>query len=118
MNAPLLLFDSDARAKAKAFFDSLPAGARARWRSLDDFAATVMVAAVMQHPFPAAQVLDLATSKPLGADRVQIGGPGTGPFGLIFEKTEDGWKRVITGVLVDRYLARMRTASRPQPADD
>jgi hypothetical protein len=104
--AKLLCFDTAGRAKAAAYMATLPANARAPWNSLDEMAAAVFTAETMEHPFPNAMILDTATPDQISEDRVMLRLPDTPKDRTVYQKTDAGWKFVITGRMVDNYVAR------------
>lgn len=102
----MLYFDPAAQKKAEAYFASLPADARAHWPTVNDMAATLLTRDIMEHPFPAAEILATATTEPLSPDRVVVRLPGTPKDGGEYQRTATGWSYAITEAAVDAYLAR------------
>ena len=100
----MIHFDPAARELAEALLAGLPESERAKFRTVDEMAATMLALNVMAHPFPNAAVLDAATLEPLGEDRVVLRLPGTGKDRSQFQKTSDGWKYVITDAMAEAYL--------------
>jgi hypothetical protein len=102
----MLYFDPAAQKKAEAYFASLPADTRAHWQTVNDMAATLLTRDIMEHPFPAAEILATATTEPLSPDRVVVRLPGTPKDGSEYQRTATGWSYAITEAAVDAYLAR------------
>jgi len=109
--ANLLYLDAPTRTKAEAYLASLPPPVRARWSSVDAMAATLLTAAVMEHPFPNADLLATATLEPVAAERVRVRLPGTPKDRIELQKTAAGWSYVLTEAVVDAYIARAKAAS-------
>jgi hypothetical protein len=109
--ATLLHFDTEARKKAESYMATLPEGARARWRSPDDMAATYLAAANIDNPFPTADILQNAAIAPTSADRVTLRLPSTLKDNTQYQKSGDIWKYVITETMVDRFLERSSQTS-------
>ncbi len=104
--ASLLFLDASTRVKAETYLAGLPAPVRARWSSVDEMAAALLTADVMEHPFPGADLLATATLEPITAERVRVRLPGTPKDRIEFQKTTAGWSYVITENIVDAYIAR------------
>lgn len=111
----LLFFDPAAQQKAEAYLASQPEELRSRWPSVQAMAATLLTGNIMEHPFPAAEILATASLEPASADRVVVRLPGTPKDRIEFQRTASGWSYVITEAAVDAYLARARPAPRPAP---
>lgn len=101
----LLHFDPPAREKAEAYFATLPESARGSWKSLDEMAAVLLTADVMEHPFPSADILASATAETIATDRVKLRLPDTPKDRLEFQRTPNGWSYVMRESVVDEYLA-------------
>lgn len=108
--AKLLFFDGDARKKTETFMATMPEKARARWKSVDEMAATLLTSAYMEHPFPNADILDVAPLEQVDGERALFQLPGTSKDRIPFQKTADGWSYVITEAMVDAYVARAAAA--------
>jgi len=111
----LLFFDGPARAKAEALLASMPSTARTAWKSPEEMAATLLTSANMNGPFPGAAILEKATVEPIREGRVMLRLPDTPKDRGEYQKTEDGWRYVITEKMVDDYLARNRGRPLPEP---
>lgn len=112
--AKLITFDGDSRARAAAYLAQLPESQRAKWASPEELAATVCIAGYLRWPYPAADIIDLATLETISADRVRLRLPGTTLDGGNYQKTADGWKFVIPS---DQNLAeRLRILTPADPA--
>jgi hypothetical protein len=109
----LFIFDEDVKAKANSLYLGLPEGLRAEWRSVEAFAAAIIVHNGIEQPYPGSEVLVLAKIKPITAERVIVELPGAVVSGLIFQHTAEGWKYVISEAVVSDYLAR-RISSVPK----
>ena len=106
----MLCFDAAGRTKSEAYMASLPPGARASWNSPEEMAAELLVSANMNLPFPAAPILARASIEPISADRVRLRLSGTMKDRTEYQKTDTGWKYVITEAAVDAYLAHQAKA--------
>ncbi len=104
--AKLVYFDPAARTKATAFLATLPENLRTEWRSPEELAA-IGLADVMQFArFPPAVVLEKAEAEQLSEDRVVLHMRGAAKERTEYQRTESGWKYVITEKAVDTFLAR------------
>jgi len=102
----LTQLEQEARAKAEAYYASLPADVRTRWKSADEMVATLLSMATQMSPFPSADVLDAATMEPAGEDRMQLRVPGTNKDRLPFRRGADGnWNFVLDARLLDQLFA-------------
>ena len=106
----LLYVDPGARAKAEAYLATLPEDARMQWKSVDDMAAALITHQGMVRPFPDGDILATATSETVGAERIVLHLPGTARDRTEYQKTDAGWKYVITEKMADDYIKR---ASQP-----
>lgn len=104
----MLYFDPAAQKKAEVYLASLPDEVRSRWKNVNDMAATLLTGDVMEHPFPAAEILATAVTEPISPDRVIVRLPGTPKDGLEYQRTTTGWSYAITEAAVDAYLAKRR----------
>lgn len=102
----MLHFDPTARTKAETFLASVPEEARRRWQSVDDMAAAELTYAVMQSPFPNADILQAVPFKAISDERTEFRLPGTRRDRSTFQKIGDVWKYVITETMVDAYIQR------------
>ncbi|MFT3783798.1 MAG: hypothetical protein QM790_17440 [Nibricoccus sp.] len=102
--AQMLMFDPSARTKAEAFLAGLPEDTRSRWKSVDEMASTELTFAIMQSPFPNADVLDAARFEAVSDERTQFRLPGTRRDRSTFQKSDGLWKYVITEAMVDAYI--------------
>jgi hypothetical protein len=101
----LTQLDPEARVKAEAYYASLPADVRTRWKSADEMVATLLSMATQMSPFPSADVLDAATMEPTGEDRMQLRVPGTNKDRLPFRRGADGnWNFVLDAAMMDRLF--------------
>lgn len=108
----LIRIEPGAETKLAAYYASLPGATRAQWTDVMDMAASLLVMQGMQSPFPAADILALATFEPTKDGRyLRMILPGTSRDGTLFEKTPAGWSYVISEAAVDAYIAY---ATRPQ----
>ncbi|HZP61229.1 MAG TPA: hypothetical protein VFB27_12990 [Opitutaceae bacterium] len=106
----MLYFDSAGRTKALAFMATLPASERTQWGSPEKMAAALLASANMHNPFPNAAVLETATVEQISPDRVRLRLPGTPKDRTEYQKTDGGWKYVVTNAMVDAYIARAKAA--------
>lgn len=110
-NAPavtgMLHFDPAARAKAVAFMDSLAPAMKGKWRGPEELAADLFVDGALHNPFPTEVVLAAAKEEELREGRVVLHLPGATRDRFEFERTEAGWKYVVTEAMVDGYLRRL-----------
>ena len=113
--AKLLTFEGDGRAKVAAFVAQLPESQRAQWASPEELAATVCIAGYLRWPYPPAEVIDLATTETVSADRVRLRLPGTALDGGNYQKTTEGWKFVIPDTDIDERL-RILTPTAAAPS--
>jgi hypothetical protein len=102
----LTQLEPEARAKAEAYYASLPADVRSRWKSADEMVATLLSMATQMSPFPSADVLDAAAMEPAGDDRMLLRVPGTNKDRLPFRRAADGeWSFVLDAALMDQLFA-------------
>ncbi len=102
----LTQLEPEARAKAEAYYASLPADVRGRWTSADEMVATLLSMATQMSPFPSADVLDAAVMEPVGKDRMLLRVPGTNKDRLPFQRGADGeWSFVLDAALMDQLFA-------------
>jgi len=106
MVAKLLTFDGNSRAKVEAFMATLPEALQGQWSSPEILAATVCISGYMRRPYPAALIIDLAETEPIGTDHMKLKLPGTPLDGGIYQKTDQGWKFVIPEADIDDYIAK------------
>ncbi len=98
--------EPDARAKAEAFYASLPADGRGQWKSADEMVASFVMLATQMSPFPSADVLDAAAMEPQGDDVMILRLPGTRKDRLLFRRGADGnWGCVLDVRTLDGLLA-------------
>jgi hypothetical protein len=90
---------------------TLSAAAPAQWKNVDEMAAAVLTRVIMGQPFPNADILETATVEPITEDRVRLRLPDVPKDGTEYQKTEDGWKYVLTEAAVDGYVRRMKEQS-------
>ncbi|MEO6996086.1 MAG: hypothetical protein ABI273_20960 [Lacunisphaera sp.] len=107
----LVVIDPDGRPKAEAFYASLPANARAQWKSVDEMAATLLTQNGMEHPFPSADMLSTTSMETMRDGRVRWRMPGLHRDGMEFQQDSGGWKRAITAEMVDNYLRQAAKTS-------
>lgn len=100
----LIYLDPTARAKAEAYWASLPASDRQEWKTLDAMAAAVLTKSIMLRPFPDAAILATATVEPIAENRVRLRLSGVPRDGTEYQRTADGWKYVITERDIDAYI--------------
>jgi len=100
----MIHFEPAARELAEVLLAGLPESERAKFRTVDEMAATMLTLNVMAHPFPNAAVLDAAMLEPLGEERASLRLPGTAKDLIQFQKTGEGWKYVITDAMAEAYL--------------
>lgn len=101
----LVQLEPEARAKAEAYYASLPAEARARWASADAMVATFMTLGTQLSPFPSADVLAAAVMEPAGDDRLLLRIPGTNKDRLAFRRGADGtWSYVMDAAMIERLF--------------
>ena len=98
--APLLAFDLAARERASSIFEALPPDVRAQWASPEDMATSIYISSVMLLPFPSPAILALAEPQSHENGKVRLSLPGTSKDGYIFESSPEGWKLVITDVML------------------
>jgi hypothetical protein len=103
--AKLLCFDPTGRAKALEYMATLPANSHPQWSTPEEMAAAILTSQTMEHPFPNATILDTASVEQIGEDRVILHLPGTARDHTMYQKTDDGWKLVVTDAMVGNYLA-------------
>ncbi len=106
----LLYFDPETRAKAETYRASLPEGAQAHWPSVETLAAEIFAGDALHHPYPSVDILDTAKVEADDDQRVRLVGAGARPRGSEYQQTAEGWKRVVTSQMVDRYLAAHRVS--------
>ena len=104
----LLYLDPGARTKAQAFWDALPKEAKTHWKSIDEMAAAVITDSFLRRPWPAAGILGSSQFETLSDQRVRLDMPGMPRNGTEFQKTDTGWKYVLTESAVDAYLQHAR----------
>jgi hypothetical protein len=104
--AKLVYFDPAARTKAEAFLATLPEKMRAEWRSPEALAAIGLADAMQLSRFPRAVVLEKAELEQLNENRVVLHLNGAAKERTEYQRTESGWKYVITEKAVDAFLAR------------
>jgi type II secretory pathway pseudopilin PulG len=109
----LLYIDAAARPKAEAFMASQPENVRAQWKTVDEMAAALLTKNIMAQPFPNAEILETATVEPIGPDRVKLRMPNVPKDGTEYQKTDDGWKYVLTEKVVDDYIRQMGAQAKP-----
>lgn len=98
--------EPDARAKAEAFYASLPAEGRGQWKSADEMVASFVMLGAQMSPFPSADVLDAAAMESAGEERMMLRVPGTNKDRLAFQRGADGnWSCVIDVRRMDGLLA-------------
>ena len=107
--ARLFIIGDEARPKANAIYTALPAGLRVEWNSAEAFAAAIIVHNGIEQPYPGSEVLALAKIEPITEGRVTLMLPGAIVSGLVFQQTVEGWKYVISGAVVDDYIAKAQT---------
>ena len=71
--------------------------------SPEELAATALTSAYMRRPFPSARILDTATIDPINEGRVVLRLPGTPKDRTAFQKTDTGWKYLVTQKLFDTF---------------
>jgi hypothetical protein len=104
--ANLLCFDPAGRAKAVAYMATLPANSHPQWSTPEEMAAAILTSETMERPFPGTTILDTATVEKINEDRVMLRLPDTRKDRTMYQKTEAGWKYVVTDKMVDDYIAR------------
>ncbi len=108
--ARLFVIDDEAKPKANDIYAAIPAEMRAEWKSVEAFAAAIIVHNGIQQPYPGAEVLALAKIEPISAGRVALLLPGASVSGLVFQQTAEGWKYVISAAVVGDYIAQNKSA--------
>jgi hypothetical protein len=103
--AKLVYFEPAARAKAAAFHASLPEKMRAEWPTLEDFAAIGLADAMQYSRFPPAIILEKAELEQVDDNRVILHLNGAAKERTEYQRTESGWKYVITEKMADAFLA-------------
>jgi len=104
----LLYLDSAARTKAEAFWAALPKEAKTQWEAVDEMAAAVLTHSFMRRPWPDAEILAAAQFETISDQRVRLRMPGMPSNGTEFQKTDAGWKYVLTESAVDAYIQHAR----------
>ena len=104
--AQLVVFEGSGREKAAALLAKLPEKMHGEWKTPEELAAVIYVSNFMGRPFPAANVIALATTEPTGPDRMQIRLPGSMLDKGNYLKTAEGWKFIIPEAGVDAYIAK------------
>jgi hypothetical protein len=105
----MLFFEGSTRTKAEAYLATLPENVRAQWKSVDEMAATLLTSSFMERPFPNADILEASIIEQVGPDRAIYRLPHTSKDRTQFQKTDDGWKYVITEAAVDAYISQATT---------
>jgi RNA polymerase sigma factor (sigma-70 family) len=113
--AALLRFDPPAREKALAFLATLAPALKGRWGTPEELAADLFVDGAIHNPFPGDAVLATATEERSTGRRVVLLLPDATRHRFEFERTDAGWKYVITEAMVDDYLRRMAQNAVPRP---
>ena len=104
----LLYLDPGARTKAVAFWGALPTEAKAQWGTVDEMAAAVLTHSFMSRPWPDAGILATSQFETVSDQRVRLRIPGMPRNGTEFQKTDAGWKYVLTESAVDAYIQHAR----------
>jgi hypothetical protein len=104
----LLYLDLGARTKAEAFWDALPKEAKTHWKTVDEMAAAVLTDSFLRRPWPAAGILARSQFETVSDQRVRLQMPGMPRNGTEFQKTDAGWKYVLTESAVDAYIQHAR----------
>ena len=104
----LLYLDPGARTKAEAFWAALPKEAKTQWKTVDEMAAAVLTDSFMRRPWPAAGILARSQFETVSDQRVRLQMPGMPRNGTEFQKTDAGWKYVLTESAVDAYIQHAR----------
>lgn len=110
--ANLFIIDEEARFKADEIYAAIPDKMKEVWKSVEAFAAAIIVHNGIEQPYPGSRVLALATIKPLGSGRVALVLPMASVSNVVFQQTKDGWKYVIRETVVDDYIARVQAETR------
>jgi len=100
----LIVFDADARGKTAAHFASLPPDERPVSVSFEAVAADLYISDGLKHPYPVADVLQLANFESINPERVVLRMPGANGNGYEFQRTAEGWKLAVTMKVVDDYI--------------
>jgi RNA polymerase sigma factor (sigma-70 family) len=111
----LLHFDPPAREKALVFMNNLAPAMQGKWRRPEELAADLLVNGAVHNPFPAEAVLATVSEERLGDGRVVLLLPDATRNRFEFERTDAGWKYVITEAMVDDYLRRTAANAPRQP---
>lgn len=102
----LLQLEPEARAKAEAYYASLPVEARGQWKSPEEMVASLVALGVMTSPFPSADVLEVAGFETPAENRMVLRLPGTRKDRTEFRRGDDGaWSCVIDAAAMERCLA-------------
>lgn len=110
----LLVFDPDAREKARRIFQAQRPGLPPQWTSLEAMAAALYVADGIERPYPVARVMAVARFEELRPGRVRLHLPGSNGDRYEFQQTAEGWKLAVTLAVVDDYLRQpAKRASKP-----
>jgi hypothetical protein len=104
----LLYLDPGARTKAEAFWAALPKEAKTQWETVDEMAAAVLTNSFMRRPWPDAGVLATSQFENVSDQRVRLHMPGMPRNGTEFQRTDTGWKYVLTESAVDAYIQHAR----------
>ena len=111
--ARLFIIDDEARPAANATYAALPDAIRHEWKSLEAFAAAIIVHNGIEQPYLGNEILALARIEPVSQDRVVLQLPGAIVSGVVFQLTSEGWKYVIRSEVVDDYTSRYLTPPSP-----
>ncbi len=110
----MLHFEPAARVKAIAFMDSLPPTMKGKWRHPEELAADLFVDGAMGNPYPTNIVLASAKEEAVREGRVRLLLPDATRDRFEFERTEAGWKYLVTEAMVDGYLRRLVQNAAPR----
>lgn len=103
--AKLIYIDPAARTKASVFLAGLPENLRTEWRTPEDLAAIGLADAMQLSRFPPAAVLEKAELEQVNENRAVLHLNGAAKQRTEYQRTDTGWKYVITEKMADAFLA-------------
>ena len=102
--ARMLYLEPEERRKAEQFLASLPAEVRAKWASVEDLGAHLLILSSLARSFPSSDVLAAAPVEMQGEDRALCGVAQR----VAFRKVDGEWRRELTADTIE-HLQREAT---------
>lgn len=110
--AAMIYLDPEQRRQAEAFLTKLPFERRARWHSVEEMAADLLLVGHLARPLPAADILAATPIEQIEDNRVIVRTPHPFPF----RQVDGSWKRQVTADALQDLEAQLFAALSQNPS--